>query len=113
MSGGDERSYSRNGKSAETGQQSECAADDSAGNNACGSSLGRLGVFLVGNDEISRVVKMAARRALRAGSAKRAAQTALLANQRSAVTLQERRMGASVQLIQALGGGWNRNPMKS
>lgn len=35
------------------------------------------------------------------------AQTALLANQRTAVTLQMNQMTASVQLIKALGGGWN------
>jgi NodT family efflux transporter outer membrane factor (OMF) lipoprotein len=35
------------------------------------------------------------------------AQTALLTNQRTAVTLQMEQMTASVQLIKALGGGWN------
>lgn len=35
------------------------------------------------------------------------AQTALLNNQRSAVNLQMQQMTASVQLIKALGGGWN------
>ena len=35
------------------------------------------------------------------------AQTALLNNQRTAVTLQMEQMTASVQLIKALGGGWN------
>lgn len=35
------------------------------------------------------------------------AQTALLTNQRTAVTLQMNQMTASVQLIKALGGGWN------
>jgi NodT family efflux transporter outer membrane factor (OMF) lipoprotein len=35
------------------------------------------------------------------------AQTALLTNQRTAVTLQMEQMTASVQLITALGGGWN------
>jgi NodT family efflux transporter outer membrane factor (OMF) lipoprotein len=35
------------------------------------------------------------------------AQTALLTNQRTAVTLQMEEMTASVQLIKALGGGWN------
>ena len=35
------------------------------------------------------------------------AQTALLTNQRTAVTLRMEQMTASVQLIKALGGGWN------
>jgi NodT family efflux transporter outer membrane factor (OMF) lipoprotein len=35
------------------------------------------------------------------------AQTALLTNQRTAVTLEMEQMTASVQLIKALGGGWN------
>jgi NodT family efflux transporter outer membrane factor (OMF) lipoprotein len=35
------------------------------------------------------------------------AQTSLLSNQRSAVDLLTRRLTASVQLIEALGGGWN------
>jgi NodT family efflux transporter outer membrane factor (OMF) lipoprotein len=35
------------------------------------------------------------------------AQTALLTNQRTAVTLQMEQMTASVQLVKALGGGWN------
>jgi len=35
------------------------------------------------------------------------AQTVLLTNQRTAVTLQMEQMTASVQLIKALGGGWN------
>jgi NodT family efflux transporter outer membrane factor (OMF) lipoprotein len=35
------------------------------------------------------------------------AQTTLLTNQRTAVTLQMEQMTASVQLIKALGGGWN------
>ena len=35
------------------------------------------------------------------------AETALLTNQRTAVTLQMEQMTASVQLIKALGGGWN------
>ena len=35
------------------------------------------------------------------------AQTALLTNQRTAVSLQMEQMTASVQLIKALGGGWN------
>jgi len=35
------------------------------------------------------------------------AQTALLTNQRTAVNLQMQQMTASVQLIKALGGGWN------
>ena len=34
-------------------------------------------------------------------------QAALLTAQRTAVGLQARRLTASVQLIQALGGGWN------
>ena len=35
------------------------------------------------------------------------AQTTLLSNQRTALTLQEEQMTASVQLIMALGGGWD------
>jgi outer membrane protein TolC len=35
------------------------------------------------------------------------AQTTLLADQQSAVTLRVSQMTASVQLVQALGGGWN------
>jgi len=35
------------------------------------------------------------------------AQIVLLTNQRTAVTLQMEQMTASVQLIKALGGGWN------
>ena len=36
-----------------------------------------------------------------------AAQTTLLTNERTAVNLQMQQMTASVQLIKALGGGWN------
>ena len=35
------------------------------------------------------------------------AQTALLSNQRTALNLQMEQLTASVQLIKALGGGWN------
>jgi outer membrane protein TolC len=35
------------------------------------------------------------------------AQTAVLTNQRAAIDIQRRRMLASVQLIKALGGGWD------
>jgi outer membrane protein TolC len=35
------------------------------------------------------------------------AQSALLANQATAVNILGRRMVAAVQLVQALGGGWN------
>ena len=35
------------------------------------------------------------------------AQTTLLSNQRTAVNLQMQQMTASVELIKALGGGWN------
>ena len=41
------------------------------------------------------------------------AQTALLTNQRTAVTLQMEQMTASVQLIKALGGGWNASQLPS
>jgi NodT family efflux transporter outer membrane factor (OMF) lipoprotein len=39
------------------------------------------------------------------------AQTTLLANQQSLTTLQVQEMAASVQLIEALGGGWNRSQL--
>ena len=39
------------------------------------------------------------------------AQTALLNNQRTAVSLQMQQMTASVELIKALGGGWNANQL--
>jgi outer membrane protein TolC len=35
------------------------------------------------------------------------AQTTLLSNQRTAMNLRMQQMTASVQLIKALGGGWN------
>jgi outer membrane protein TolC len=38
------------------------------------------------------------------------AQTTLLSNQRTALTLQMQQMTASVQLINALGGGWTNTP---
>jgi NodT family efflux transporter outer membrane factor (OMF) lipoprotein len=41
------------------------------------------------------------------------AQTALLTNQRTAVTLQMEQMTASVQLIKALGGGWDVSQLPS
>ncbi len=41
------------------------------------------------------------------------AQTALLTNQRTAVNLQMQQMTASVQLIKALGGGWNASQLPS
>lgn len=41
------------------------------------------------------------------------AQTALLSNQRTAETLQMEQMTASVQLIKALGGGWNASQLPS
>jgi NodT family efflux transporter outer membrane factor (OMF) lipoprotein len=41
------------------------------------------------------------------------AQTSLLQNQRAAVELLTRRMGASVSLIQALGGGWDASQLPS
>ena len=37
------------------------------------------------------------------------AQTALLSNQQTAVTLRMQQMTASVQLIEALGGGWSQS----
>jgi NodT family efflux transporter outer membrane factor (OMF) lipoprotein len=39
------------------------------------------------------------------------AQTTLLANQRSLATLQVQQMTASVQLIESLGGGWDRSQL--
>src|SRR6185369_486184 len=39
------------------------------------------------------------------------AQTTLLTNQRTAVNLQMQQMTASVELIKALGGGWNENQL--
>ena len=39
------------------------------------------------------------------------AQTTLLANQQSLTTLQVQEMAASVQLIEALGGGWDRSQL--
>ena len=39
------------------------------------------------------------------------AQTTLLANQQSLATLQMQQMTASVQLIEALGGGWDRSQL--
>jgi NodT family efflux transporter outer membrane factor (OMF) lipoprotein len=39
------------------------------------------------------------------------AQTTLLANQQSLVTLQVKQMTSSVQLIEALGGGWERSQL--
>ena len=39
------------------------------------------------------------------------AQTTLLSNQRTALTLQMEQMTASVQLINALGGGWTTNQL--
>jgi outer membrane protein TolC len=39
------------------------------------------------------------------------AQTTLLANQQSLTTLQVQEMTASVQLIEALGGGWDRSQL--
>jgi outer membrane protein TolC len=41
------------------------------------------------------------------------AQNALLTNQRAALTVLGRRMVASVQLIKALGGGWDRARLSS
>jgi NodT family efflux transporter outer membrane factor (OMF) lipoprotein len=41
------------------------------------------------------------------------AQTALLSNQQTAVNLQMQQMTASVQLIEALGGGWNTKQLPS
>jgi outer membrane protein TolC len=41
------------------------------------------------------------------------AQTFLLQNQRTAVDLLARRLAASVQLIEALGGGWNASQLPS
>jgi outer membrane protein TolC len=41
------------------------------------------------------------------------AQNALLANQRTAIDIQGRRMTASVLLIKALGGGWNVSDLPS
>jgi outer membrane protein TolC len=41
------------------------------------------------------------------------AQTALLSNQQTAVTLRNLQMTASVQLIEALGGGWDSSQMPS
>jgi len=38
------------------------------------------------------------------------AQTALLNNQRTALNLQMEQLTASVQLIKALGGGWDASP---
>jgi NodT family efflux transporter outer membrane factor (OMF) lipoprotein len=42
-----------------------------------------------------------------------AAQATLLNNQRTAVNLREQQMTASVQLIKALGGGWDQSQMRS
>ena len=39
------------------------------------------------------------------------AQTTLLANQQSLASLQVEEMTASVQLIEALGGGWDRSQL--
>jgi outer membrane protein TolC len=41
------------------------------------------------------------------------AQTALLSNQQTAVTLRNQQMTASVQLIEALGGGWDTSQIPS
>jgi outer membrane protein TolC len=41
------------------------------------------------------------------------AQTALLTNQQAAVTLRRDQMTASVQLIEALGGGWDASQLPS
>jgi outer membrane protein TolC len=41
------------------------------------------------------------------------AQSTLLANQQSAIILRVQRMARSVQLIEALGGGWNVNQLPS
>ena len=41
------------------------------------------------------------------------AQASLLSAQRTAVSLQTRRLTASVQLIEALGGGWNASQLPS
>jgi outer membrane protein TolC len=41
------------------------------------------------------------------------AQTTLLGNQQTLVGLQEQQITASVQLIEALGGGWNSNQIPS
>jgi outer membrane protein TolC len=42
-----------------------------------------------------------------------AAQTALLANQRTATNLRMQQMTASVQLVKALGGGWDASQLPS
>jgi outer membrane protein TolC len=41
------------------------------------------------------------------------AQSTLLANQQTAITLRVQQMTSSVQLIEALGGGWNVNQLPS
>jgi outer membrane protein TolC len=41
------------------------------------------------------------------------AQATLLANQQTAITLRVQQMTSSVQLIEALGGGWNVNQLPS
>jgi outer membrane protein TolC len=41
------------------------------------------------------------------------AQNALLTNQRVAIDIRVRRMAASVLLVKALGGGWNRSELPS
>jgi NodT family efflux transporter outer membrane factor (OMF) lipoprotein len=41
------------------------------------------------------------------------AQTSLLSNQQTAITLQVQQMTSSVQLIEALGGGWNTSELPS
>jgi outer membrane protein TolC len=41
------------------------------------------------------------------------AQTALLGNQQTAVSLHQQQMTASVQLIEALGGGWDASQLPS
>ena len=41
------------------------------------------------------------------------AQTSLLGNQQTAITLQVQQMTSSVQLIEALGGGWDTSQLPS